>query len=54
MRLLDWIFIIAIILLWTSPTINELYKHGKFKVLKKIAIRNKRKGKVRKKKNKNK
>ena len=46
--------IIAIILLWTWPTISELYKHGKFKVLRKIAIRNKKKGKVRKKKNKNK
>jgi len=54
MRLLDSIFLIAIILLWAWPTISELYKHGKFKVLRKIAIRNKKKGKVRKNKNKNK
>ena len=54
MRTLDWIFIIAMVLLWAMPTITELYKHGKFKVLRKIAIRNKRKGKVRKKKNKKK
>ena len=54
MRTLDWIFIIAIALLWASPTITELYKHGKFKVLRKIVIRNQKKGKVRKKKNKNK
>ena len=53
MRILDWIFIVAIVLLWAAPTITELYKHGKFKVLRKIAIRNKKKGKVRKKKNKN-
>ena len=54
MRILDWIFMIAIGLLWEWPTISELYKHGKFKVLRKIAIRNKKKGKIRKKKNKKK
>tara|TARA_B100001093_G_scaffold341800_1_gene326626 strand:- start:24779 stop:24946 length:168 start_codon:yes stop_codon:yes gene_type:complete len=52
MRLLDWIFFILIFLLWASPTISELYKHRKFKVLRKIARRNKKKGKLRKNKNK--
>ena len=54
MRILDWIFIATVVLLWAWPTISELYKHGKFKVLRKIAMRNRKKGKVRKKKNKNK
>ena len=54
MRVLDWILIIAIGLLWAMPTLAELSKLYKFKLLKKIAIRNKRKGKVRKKKNKKK
>ena len=54
MRLLDWILIISIGLLWLMPTLTELSKLYKFKLLKKIAIRNQRKGKVRKKKNKRK
>lgn len=54
MRILDWIFIVAIGLLWAMPTISEIYKHQRFKLLRKIAIRNKKKGKVRIKKNKKK
>lgn len=54
MRILDCIFIIAIVLLWAWPTISEIYKHQRFKLLRKIAIKNKKRGKVRRKKNKNK